>query len=257
MKIAVYSDLHLEYGNNYCIPDKDCDLVILAGDIINFGEYRPLAKFLNAIARPVLYVPGNHEYYRSGSIVQAEKAVSTWLASEFPFCHLLLDESINIGGINFFGGTMWTDFNNGNVEAMAIAQKEMSDYTAITLSENKQITPADTIVLHKSFMMKLMDWLEQDLSGPRVIITHHAPILKPNSCFISSGLEPAFIASGTKKLIKRFSPDLWIYGHTHECDDHKFSGTRIISNPRGNSEDCGGTFQCSSFSEEGYPIQIE
>jgi len=35
----------------------------------------------------------------------------TWLALNHPHVKLLLDEEIGIDGVNFFGGTMWTDFN--------------------------------------------------------------------------------------------------------------------------------------------------
>ena len=28
---------------------------------------------------------------------------------------LLLDEEVSIEGVNFFGGTMWTDFNGGDL----------------------------------------------------------------------------------------------------------------------------------------------
>ncbi|HEV2989916.1 MAG TPA: hypothetical protein VG759_15840 [Candidatus Angelobacter sp.] len=35
---------------------------------------------------------------------------------------LLLDEEAGLGGVNFFGGTMWTGFNGGDALAMKIAQ---------------------------------------------------------------------------------------------------------------------------------------
>jgi hypothetical protein len=32
-----------------------------------------------------------------------------WLEERHPHVELLLDEEVSIGGVNFFGGTMWID----------------------------------------------------------------------------------------------------------------------------------------------------
>lgn len=59
MKIITYSDLHLEFGSNFKPPkNSDADLMILAGDIITFKNFKPLSDFLSDWSKPVLYITG-------------------------------------------------------------------------------------------------------------------------------------------------------------------------------------------------------
>ncbi len=40
MKIISFSDLHLEFGKGFSLPDQDsADLLILAGDVMLFKDY--------------------------------------------------------------------------------------------------------------------------------------------------------------------------------------------------------------------------
>ena len=61
MKIHVLSDLHTEFAD-FEPPDTDADVVVLAGDIgVGTGGIEWAGqRFADG---PVLYVPGNHEYY--------------------------------------------------------------------------------------------------------------------------------------------------------------------------------------------------
>ena len=61
MKLNILSDLHLSCGLLQ-IPQTDADVVILAGDIAKPQEAVAWAK---GFGKPVLYVPGNHEFYCS------------------------------------------------------------------------------------------------------------------------------------------------------------------------------------------------
>ena len=94
---------------------------------------------------------------------------------------LLLDEEVSIGGVNFFGGTMWTDFNGGDLRAMETVRSQMNDYRLIYNSDETVFTPADSIALDKNFASKLLDWFGKNLNGPRVVISHNAPVINPNS----------------------------------------------------------------------------
>ncbi|HOO82866.1 MAG TPA: hypothetical protein PK513_10230 [Alphaproteobacteria bacterium] len=57
-------------------------------------------------------------------------------------------------------------------------------------------------------------------------------------------------------IIEKHQPDLWIYGHTHECDDQAIGKTRIISNQLGYPNRHGG-FECAGFDERGKEIEIK
>lgn len=60
MRIHVLSDLHLEFSP-FAPQVTAADVIILAGDIHVKGRGVPWAR--QAFEGPVLYVPGNHEFY--------------------------------------------------------------------------------------------------------------------------------------------------------------------------------------------------
>ena len=71
MIIQIVSDLHLEYLEEYdldsLIEKKNANILVLVGDIGSLYRYPQLIGFLDKVCRIyeyVLYVPGNHEYYK-------------------------------------------------------------------------------------------------------------------------------------------------------------------------------------------------
>lgn len=254
MKIISYSDLHLEFGVNIH-PNNNADLMILAGDIITFKNFFPLKNFLHNWKKPVLYVTGNHEYYTSQAMEKGDVEFKSWLLESLPNVILLQNESITIGDIHFFGGTMWTDFCGNNNQMMVSAKQQMNDYRFIMKTNKQILQPYDTIDFHEIFKKKLLKWLNKSLNGPRVIITHHAPVINPNTRYKNSILEGAFNSSDMFTIIEKYQPRLWVYGHTHECDDHMIGKTQIISNQLGYYR-YNGNYECMNFDPLGIPIDL-
>lgn len=116
---------------------------------------------------------------------------------------------------------MWIDFNGRNEKAMLEAMTGMNDYRVIKQREGITLTPYMTVALHEAFVASITEWFEQPLTGPRVVITHHAPVVNPNTRHGNSLLMPAFNSLDMITLIDRYQPKLWVYGHTHECDYHR------------------------------------
>lgn len=256
MRIISYSDLHLEFGTDFHPPAvTDADVMILAGDIITFKDFEPLDRFLHGWRKPALYVTGNHEYYTYRSMQEGDAAFRQWLSERHPNVTLLQDESVTIDGVHFFGGSMWTDFANANPGAMMEAARQMNDYRCIMTAPGKLLRPDDTVRLHAAFAEKLLAWFDSDLTGPRVVVTHHAPVVNPNTKYGSSSLMPAFNSLDMLAVIEKYQPVLWVYGHTHECDDHRIGETRIISNQLGYPNRRGG-FECVGFDREGLPVDV-
>jgi predicted phosphodiesterase len=256
MKIISYSDLHLEFGSKPKPPaDSDADLMILAGDIITFRDFALLRRFLKDWKKPVLYVAGNHEYYTLQPMQEGNAEFKAWLGVAFPNVTFLQDEEVTIDGVHFFGGTMWTDFSNANRNAMDTAQMHMNDFRMIMDNDYKPLKPVDTVTFHNSFVSKLVKWFEKDLSGPRAVVTHHAPVLNPHTQYGNSSLSPAFNSLDMPFIIEKYQPSLWVYGHTHECDDQTVGSTRIISNQLGYPQN-SGKFECKNFDATGLPVEV-
>lgn len=256
MRILTYSDLHLEFGSRWSLPpEADGDLMILAGDIITLRDYEPLGQILQRWKKPALLITGNHEYYTRRPMNDEETNFKAWLESRYPLAKLLLDEDISINGVNFFGGVMWTDFNGRDPRAMERAGAEMNDFRLIRNSDGSPFTPADAIARHEEFVAKLTHWFARDLRGPRVVISHNAPVMNPRTKFRNSSLWPAFNSLDMVKVIEERRPALWVYGHTHECDDQTVCDTRVISNQLGYPTQ-SGDFECRDFDPFGLPVDL-
>lgn len=256
MKLYIYSDIHLEFEDNFTLPDHESyDMMILAGDIAPFVSVDLLSALFSKWKGIILYVAGNHEYYNCHSIEKAHNDFR-FLERKYPHVKLLRDQEISISGINFFGGTMWTDFKNSDPISMLYAQKHMSDFKFIMSDIDCILTPQDTINFHNVFVKKLIKWFEKNLIGPRIVITHHAPVKNKNTKYLNSNFDGAFCSLDMISIIEKYQPEVWIYGHTHECDYQTIGKTVIVSNQRGypittlpwykNIE-----FECKDFCQQG------
>ena len=255
MKIISYSDLHLEFRHRWSLPsDIHADVLVLAGDIITFKDFTPLANLLGGWEKPVLFAAGNHEYYTSEPMQKNEAQFRDWLAAKLPQVYFLRDESITIDGANFFGGTMWTDYKSGDRASMRHATLAMNDYRYIY--DNGIFTPEDSIMLHQGFCVALEQWFDQKLPGPHVVITHHAPIRNPKPQYLASPLEPVFIAYNMEHYIEKYEPALWIYGHTHECDEQCVGKTQLISNQLSYPDRFGGYGCSGTFDDLGCAFEL-
>jgi len=252
-KLIFYSDLHLEFGD-FILPDNiDGDVMILAGDIITFKDYSPLSRMLEKWTKPVLYVAGNHEYYNCMPMIEENIKFKEWLYNNHPNVIFLQDEGVTINGINFFGGTMWTDYNNSDEDAIYYGHTRMNDYRMIRVDKELLLSPHYTIKLHNEFVQKLLAWFDIPLEGERVIITHHAPTSFQDSAYIGSKLTAAYLSLDMIPVIKKYQPNIWIHGHTHECLKTQIGETLIISNQRGYKN----IAENNNFDEKGIGLNIK
>ncbi len=231
MRLHVLSDLHLEFGITE-LPTTDADVVVLAGDIHVGTEGRKWIR-RQFPRQHVVYVLGNHEFYRH-SIPELTEALKR--ETDDKHIHLLENEAVEIDGFWFLGCTLWTNFRLGPDAnaAMLIAQREMSDYHVIEVkSENRVLRPQDTARLNADSVT----WLESELAkqdrARTVVVTHHAP--SPRSIppvHAGNPLNAAFVCDLESLIVESRVP-LWIHGHTHFNVDYTVGSTRVLSNQRG------------------------
>ncbi len=182
---------------------------------------------------PVLYVLGNHEFYREKSPGLLDKLKRD---AEGTNVHVLENDSIEIEGFRFFGCTLWSDMDLlGDQRASPIAAADaMNDYRLIRLSKTyRRLSPIDTKAWHARSVKKLREFLEAGDPERSVVVTHHAPSIQSIvDGYRSDHLSVAF-ASNLDEFILEYQPCLWIHGHAHESYDYHIGKTRIICNPRG------------------------
>jgi len=235
MKLHVLSDLHIEF-HDFAPPETDADVVVLAGDI-GIGADGVAWAAERFPDRPVLYVPGNHEYYDHDIGFTAD------LKAGAPDNVRVLEcDRVVIDGTRLLGCTLWTDFLfYGEADAWLARQRakeSMLDFESIR-NGRQRFTPEHSVLLHE----RSRAWLEQELAdgfdGPTVVITHHLPAARSVSeRYYNDPLNPGFV-SRLEELIDAHRPALWIHGHTHVPCDYELSGTRVVCNPRGYPREAG------------------
>lgn len=234
MKIHLLSDVHLEFSSQH--PPftpfaRGCDVVVIAGDI-DCGT-RAFDWAESAFdGKPVVYVPGNHEYY-DFELGSARAAMRKRAAGSHNV-KLLDNEEWIVAGVRFLGTTLWTDFELFGVsrmpEAFADSMKYVTDFRKIRFGD-EPLRPEHTIDLHREAVSFLEAALKRPFSGPTVVVTHHAP--HPGSLhprWASHASSAAFI-SNLERLMGQAV--LWMHGHTHDSFDYVVNGTRVVANPMG------------------------
>lgn len=237
MKLNILSDLHLSLGE-LPVPRNDADAVILAGDIARPAQATAWAA---GFAKPVLYVPGNHEFY-GGSISGVVQELKRHCAGTH--AHVLDNDEIVLDGVRFLGTTLWTDFlllGEGAERAAAIreAQRMMRDFSRIRGGDAEQgaFTPADSAALFGANAAWLEGKLVEPHAGPTVVITHHAPSRKSIHPRFADSLLNACFVSDAEHLLGDGRARLWVHGHTHDSFDYVVNDTRVVCNPRGYAKD--------------------
>ena len=235
--LNILSDLHLSLGA-LKIPENDADLVILAGDVARPKE---AASWASGFAKPVLYVPGNHEFY-GGSIGGTVDELKQLCAGTN--IHVLDNEEFVVEGVRFLGTTLWTDFmlfgeGEKRVAAMQEALAFMRDFSRIRAGEGLEtmFTPSDSAALFKIHARWLESKLAEPYPGPTVVITHHAPSRKSIHPRFADSLLNACFVSDAERLIDGSRARVWTHGHTHDSFDYFLNGTRVVCNPRGYVKD--------------------
>jgi 3',5'-cyclic AMP phosphodiesterase CpdA len=150
MKIALASDIHLEFGPIRLDNTQGADVLVLAGDICvakHFvdgkptylqhlaKEYRQFFDHVTAEFPHVVYVMGNHEHY-SGDVAHSYNILKEHL--DYSNLHILEKETWTHMGHTFIGGTLWTDMDKENGVAISYAQNAMTDFREV-LNSNRMV----------------------------------------------------------------------------------------------------------------------
>lgn len=259
MRVRLLSDLHVGHPNNKWddVPDVDCDVTVVLGDVTN-----PMTSGLDWVARsfprPLIYIPGNHCFYRGlpGSGEEyTHYADQMARAREIAARHdiiLLQSESVVIDHVRFLGGTLWADFSalpagwtlknameqsqKGWTENFGRMQRDYhNDFREVRFgggTSRDRLSPRQMMSLHREARNFFEAELAKEFDGETVCLTHHAPSRQ--------SLDPTqvmhqwlYCADMEHLMWGELAPELWLHGHVHLNRDYLIGETRIVSNPRG------------------------
>jgi Icc-related predicted phosphoesterase len=273
MKIALASDIHLEFGDLLLKNEENADVLVLSGDICTANQFKNKPKERMVVKDffkrcsfqfpHVVYIMGNHEHYNF-DIANTYDRLKAELA-DLPNIHILEKETLEHDGVTFVAGTLWTDMNKGDPLTLWHCNKGMSDFQVIKNSNrmvqhkrnvyheserNKDGTlvvktvdhyqspskwsPEDSVEDHK----KMMDYIKiatENKTKQYVVVTHHAPSpISIAECYrFDTLMNGAFASDLSEFILDRPQIKLWTHGHMHNVSDYMIGDTRVVCNPRG------------------------
>lgn len=263
MKIAITSDVHLEFGDLDFANDQNADVLILGGDIFVAADLTHLESALandvvtrtrlserallcyNFIRRccerfpKVVFIMGNHEHYH-GDFAESAWAIRKAFA-EFDNFYFLDNQFTVIDNVVFFGGTLWTDMNGEDPVTMSSIKFMMNDYQSVknTIKREgfytKKFLPEDSVEDHKKFLAELKKVLAVYPTQKTVVVGHHAPSKASTHPKYANEIvmNGAYSSSLDEFILDNPNIKLWTHGHTHEDFDYMIGSTRVVCNPRG------------------------
>ena len=146
MKIAIASDVHLEFGDLFFKNEENADVLILSGDICVASDFRDpdaysmvqggkTQRYIDFFTRcafqfpKVIYVAGNHEHYH-GDFAETFSILRKYLG-HIENLHILDKEHVIVDGVTFIGGTLWTDMIAQDPVTLAHIRGMMNDFRII------------------------------------------------------------------------------------------------------------------------------
>jgi len=267
MKIAVASDVHLEFGPIVFENSGGADVLILSGDIcvakdlLEHDSPMPTEKsqklhdfFYNCCNKfpHVVYIMGNHEHYHY-DFAHTLKGLKNNL-KYLPNLQILEKESWTLfDEVTFIGGTLWTDMNKEDPLTIWHIGRAMNDFRCVKNSANQvgfwveddgkrerkyrggSFSPEDAVKEHHAMVDYIRTVVEGKYDHKFVVVGHHAP---SRLSIHPRYKEEALMNGGYSSSLDEFILDrpqikLWTHGHTHEVFDYMIGNTRIVCNPRG------------------------
>jgi Icc-related predicted phosphoesterase len=266
MKVALASDIHLEFGTIELTNDQSADVLILAGDICQAVDVtyntttigRTCQTFFKQVSDrfpQVIYIMGNHEHYQGDFARSRERLLKMLDQQACDNVHLLEKDVVTIADVTFVGGTLWTDFNREDSLCMWNAGQSMNDYRVCRNSGRgisgggyaSRLQPEDTLTEHKAMLEYIRLVTEGQADQKFVVAVHHAP----SSASVAECYKGDLLMNGnfytdlSEFILDRPQIRLWVHGHMHNRSDYMIGTTRVVCNPRGyvGYESCADKFQ--------------
>lgn len=199
MRIAATADLHFVPASHTAVLDQlgkvrdEADVLILAGDLTNYGQPSEMEPLLNAFVRlrlPIIAVLGNHDY-ESG---KEQELMQMMTAAGIKVLDGTGYERDGVG----FAGTKGFVGGFGRGALTAFGEPEIKTFVKASIDES----------------LKLERGLAQLRVPKRVVVLHYSPV----AATVQGEAPEIFPFLGTSRLaevIDRHGADLVVHGHAH------------------------------------------
>jgi len=210
--LQVCSDIHLDYGDIDSsefskVVTPDAEILVLAGDIGNpYTElFEQFIEYCSKGFKCVLYVAGNHEYYKHKQSISQTNTKIYEVLQKFSNVHFLNNQVFEYEGIAFVGTTLWSNIGEEMGPGDLYYMNDFRTITGFSPNVSNYLFNANV-----SFIKSALEKYDNCL-----VITHHAPSMKCISDeYLGDDLNCCF-ASDLEYLLEHPHIMGWIYGHTH------------------------------------------
>ena len=231
MRVQIVSDLHIERSKqNITLTDFITpvgDILVLAGDIGSMYRLRQLFNFLHQACEHfplVIYVPGNHEYYKlykstPRSFSTLENAMRGFITTHSNM-HFLNRKTLQIENTLFVGATLWsnpTNFTNKIVQINGITRERF-------ITRHK---------LDKEFITKSLEYGKKN-NLKTFVVTHYPPVLDAKNPLKNDKYAGLYV-NDLDYLLK--DADVWVSGHTHFNYQKTKNNCLLVTNQLGKPKD--------------------
>ena len=263
MRIAVTSDLHLEFGDINIQNTDNAEVLILGGDIMlaqdlhdhpesnqlltgamletlgsrqkNAVRFREFLSRVSFQFPHVIYIAGNHEFYHGKWPIGLQYLRDE--CAKFPNVYFMENDCKTIGDITFIGSTLWTDMNKGDPLTLHAISDMMNDFRIIRNSDLgfTNLRPAHVAQAHKKSVGYIRSVIAEQHDKKFVVVGHMSPSrLSTHPKYANDHLmNGGYSSSLDEFILDRPQVKLWTHGHTHEEFDYMIGSTRIVCHPRG------------------------
>ncbi|PYX98355.1 MAG: metallophosphoesterase [Acidobacteria bacterium] len=215
MRIAATADLHCS-AHNYAVLQEqlgkardEADLLVLAGDLTNYGQPGEMESLLNALVRlriPTVAVLGNHDY-ESGQEAELQRMMTA------AGIKVLDGTGYERDGVGF-AGTKGFVGGFGRGVLTAFGEREIKVFVQAAIDE----------------ALKLERAMSQLRTPKRIVVLHYSPIAST----VAGEAPEIFPFLGTSRLaevVDRHGADLVLHGHAHRGSlDGKTTGGVPVHN---------------------------
>src|SRR2546423_1990983 len=215
MRIAATADLHFSPQSYARLKEQfervrdEADVLILAGDLTNYGQPEEMEPLINVLLRlrlPIIVVLGNHDY-ESG---KEEELRRMMVGAGIKVLDGSAYERDGVG----FAGTKGFVGGFGRGVLTAFGEREVKEFVRASIDE----------------ALKLERAMSQLRTKKRVVVLHYAPISltvqgeAPEIC-------PFLGTSRLAEVIDRHGADLVVHGHAHngKCEGKTVGGVPVYN----------------------------
>lgn len=237
VKFQIASDLHLETCDitppALSLITPSADVLILAGDIGRVHKYDQLRTFLSDLCQHfqfVLYVMGNHEYYRVRDY--RDKTMNElyndmlMIEQSIPNLYVLNRTSVIIEDVCVIGCTLWSHALVDNIPPYIVRVKGM------TIDKYNNLHKQDVCYIEK--MVKYC----KNKNLKLLVVTHHTPTYSILTGKKNNDKYRSLYSSELDYLLDKDLVHTWVCGHIHiNFDKITDNGTHLVGNQRGKPKD--------------------